>query len=47
MPETTIEDFRSEAKTFLDANAKPRQTDQGFTWGEGEDSVTLFEEVEP
>ena len=47
MPETTLEDFRAEATSFLDAHAKPRQTDRGFTWGQGEDSVTLFEEVDP
>ncbi len=47
MPETTIEQFRKEVRAFLDANAKPRQTEQGFAWGEGEDRVALFEEIDP
>jgi alkylation response protein AidB-like acyl-CoA dehydrogenase len=44
MAETiTLEDFRTEARSFLDANAKPRQ-DEEAGWGEGSDSVGLLAE---
>jgi len=46
MSEITIEQFRQEVTSFLDANAKPRQAERGFSWGEGEDRVALFEEVD-
>jgi alkylation response protein AidB-like acyl-CoA dehydrogenase len=47
MSDITIEQFRDEVQFFLDANAKPRQAERGFRWGEGDDRVALFEEVDP
>jgi len=47
VPETiTEEQFRQEAKAFLDANAKPRQVERGG-WGEGSDKVGLLSEKTP
>src|SRR5438270_11357940 len=43
MPEITEEAFRDEARAFLEANAKPRQT-EATGWGEGSDSVGLLAE---
>ena len=45
MPDITLDDFRAEVGAFLDANAERRPETTEFTWGEGEDAVTLFEEV--
>src|SRR3954471_7094637 len=47
MPEPTIDEFRAEATAFLDAHAELRDPEQKFVWGEGDDDITLFEEVEP
>ena len=47
MPDLSLDDFRAEATAFLDANAEPRDTDQRFVWGEGDDELALFEEVDP
>ncbi|MBL8776996.1 MAG: acyl-CoA dehydrogenase family protein [Acidimicrobiales bacterium] len=47
MPDLSLDDFRAEAIAFLDANAEPRDTDQRFVWGEGDDELALFEEVDP
>ncbi|MCU1498181.1 MAG: acyl-CoA dehydrogenase, partial [Acidimicrobiales bacterium] len=47
MTETTLDDFRTEVTVFLDANATPRPEATEFVWGEGDDDVALFEEVEP
>jgi alkylation response protein AidB-like acyl-CoA dehydrogenase len=48
MPTTpTIDEFRDEVTAFLDANAEPRPERREQRWGEGEDVVTLFEEVDP
>ena len=44
----TIDQFEKECLTFLDANAT-RKRDQGehkFVWGEGDDDVAMFEEVD-
>ena len=43
---TSIEEFRAEAKAFLDANAEPRR-EVTLTWGEGSDEVALFPEMTP
>ena len=45
MPDITIDEFRAEATAFLDANARPREVEQKFVWGEGSDEVSLFEEI--
>jgi acyl-CoA dehydrogenase len=47
MPTPTIDEFRDEVTTFLDAHAEPRPERREQRWGEGEDVVTLFEEVDP
>jgi acyl-CoA dehydrogenase len=45
MPELSIDDFRDEVTSFLDAHAEPKEAEQGFVWGRGSDDVALFEEV--
>ena len=47
MTETTLDDFRTEATAFLEANAEPRPAATAFVWGEGDDDVALFEEIAP
>lgn len=43
----SVEEFRDEAKIFLDANADLRDSDdKPFVWGEGDDDVSLFEEID-
>src|SRR3954447_6436888 len=44
MADTTIEQFEAEARTFLESNAQPREEEKKFVWGEGPDSVSLFDE---
>src|SRR5947208_964306 len=44
MPELTEDQFREEALAFLDANAKPKEEERKFVWGEGTDKVAVFEE---
>src|SRR6478752_4304632 len=44
MADTTIEQFESEAQDFLEANASKREAEKKFVWGEGSDSVSLFDE---
>ena len=46
MPDVTIEQFREEVVAFLDAHATPKEAEKAFEWGEGEDEVSLFEEVD-
>ena len=47
--QVSVEDFEAEVKAFLEANTtrKKQTDDRGFTWGEGDDSVAMFEEVDP
>ena len=47
MPDLSLDEFRAEAKAFLDANAELRDPDQTFVWGSGKDDIALFEEVDP
>ena len=43
----TLDQFREECLAFLDANAKPRESEEKkFVWGEGDDDVSMFEEVD-
>jgi alkylation response protein AidB-like acyl-CoA dehydrogenase len=42
--EITQDEFRAEATVFLDANAKVKEEEQKFVWGEGSDKVALFDE---
>jgi len=44
MTSPAIEAFADQAKAFLDTNATPRPTDRKFVWGEGSDSISIFEE---
>jgi acyl-CoA dehydrogenase len=47
MADVSLEDFSEEVTAFLDANAKRKETeDKPFVWGEGEDDIGLFEEVD-
>lgn len=46
MTELTLDDFRSEVTGFLDAHAAPRVAATDFVWGEGDDDVALFEEID-
>ena len=45
MADISIDEFRDEVTTFLDANAERRAETQAkeFTWGEGSDDVALFD----
>src|SRR5688572_26586013 len=43
----SLEEFRTEALAFLDANAERKPEDTKFVWGEGDDDVAMFEEVDP
>jgi hypothetical protein len=43
----TLDEFRTEVLAFLDANAERKPEEKQFTWGEGDDDVAMFEEVEP
>ncbi len=45
-PEISLDDFREECRTFLDANAKPKAESKAFVWGEGPDDASLFEEID-
>ncbi|MCB1017429.1 MAG: acyl-CoA dehydrogenase family protein [Acidimicrobiales bacterium] len=47
MPDPTLDEFRAEATAFLDAHAERRDPEQRFVWGEGDDAMALFEEVDP
>ncbi|MGQ0830076.1 MAG: acyl-CoA dehydrogenase family protein [Microthrixaceae bacterium] len=43
----TLDEFREECLAFLGANAKLRQAEEKqFVWGEGDDDVAMFEEVD-
>lgn len=40
----TVEDFATKARVFLEANAERKEVKKKFTWGEGTDNVSMFEE---
>ena len=40
----SVEDFASKARVFLEANAERKEAKKKFTWGEGTDNVSMFEE---
>ncbi|RPI09727.1 MAG: hypothetical protein EHM63_04260, partial [Actinobacteria bacterium] len=44
MPDITLDQFESEAQSFLDSNASLKAEEKKFVWGEGSDKVTLFDE---
>jgi len=43
----TLDEFGAEVTAFLDAAAERRPERREFAWGEGDDSVSMFEEVDP
>ena len=47
MSHPTLDEFVSECRAFLDANAESRPAETGFVWGSGSDRVALFEEEGP
>ena len=47
MPDVSLDAFSDEVTAFLDANAKRKEAeDKPFVWGEGEDDIGLFEEID-
>ncbi len=44
MADITLEEFESNARAFLEANASRKDSDKKFVWGEGSDKVAMFEE---
>jgi alkylation response protein AidB-like acyl-CoA dehydrogenase len=44
MSEISLEEFRTEALSFLEANAQRKEVRSEFKWGEGSDDVAIFEE---
>src|SRR5215207_2472657 len=43
----TLDEFRAEVTAFLDRHAERKPGAQASAWGEGDDDVAMFEEVEP
>lgn len=46
MTDTTLDEFRDEVVAFLDGHAEPRPPAAEFVWGQGDDDVALFEEID-
>ncbi len=47
MPDVSLEEFTEEVTAFFNANAKLKMAeDKPFVWGEGDDDIGLFEEVD-
>ncbi|MEY4339507.1 MAG: hypothetical protein RLZ14_1357 [Actinomycetota bacterium] len=44
MADTTLEEFEQQARSFLEANASRKEENKKFVWGEGSDTVAMFEE---
>ncbi len=44
MTEISLDMFAKEAGEFLDANARKKEAERKFVWGEGSDKVAMFEE---
>jgi alkylation response protein AidB-like acyl-CoA dehydrogenase len=44
MADITVEQFESEGRGFLEANAARREEEKAFVWGEGPDKVAVFDE---
>ena len=42
--DVTLEAFEAEARAFLEANAARKEEAKKFVWGEGDDTVALFDE---
>jgi alkylation response protein AidB-like acyl-CoA dehydrogenase len=43
-PTISVEEFRAEVTRFLEANARRKEAEKKFVWGEGSDKVAMFEE---
>src|ERR671910_3731517 len=43
----TLDEFRAEVTAFLDRHSERKSGAQASAWGEGDDDVAMFEEVEP
>jgi alkylation response protein AidB-like acyl-CoA dehydrogenase len=43
-PAIDVDEFRAEVTRFLEANARRKETEKKFVWGEGSDKVAMFEE---
>jgi alkylation response protein AidB-like acyl-CoA dehydrogenase len=47
MTDVSLDDFSEEVTAFLDASAKRKDADdKPFVWGEGDDDIGLFEEID-
>src|SRR3954465_3807172 len=47
MPDVSVDDFAEEDTSFFNANAKLKMAeDKPFVWGEGDDEMGLFDEVD-
>ena len=47
MPDVSLDEFAEEVTAFFSANAKLKMAeDKPFVWGEGDDDIGLFEEVD-
>src|SRR5690348_10863041 len=46
MADVSLDDFKAEVLSFLDANAPLRQQEEAFQWGKGRDNQAMFEEVD-
>jgi acyl-CoA dehydrogenase len=47
MPDVSLDEFSEEVTAFFNANAKLKMAeDKPFVWGEGDDDIGLFEEVD-
>jgi len=44
MADITIEEFEQQARAFLEASASRKEENKKFVWGEGSDTVAMFEE---
>ena len=40
----SLDEFNSEVESFLEANARRKEAEKKFVWGEGSDTVSMFEE---
>lgn len=40
----TLDEFTAEALAFLESNARRKEAEKAFVWGEGSDKVSMFEE---
>src|SRR4051794_37453419 len=46
MADVSLDDFKAEGRSFLDANATVRAEEEAFQWGKGRDNQAMFEGVD-